>query len=395
MIKSARLGTFFWVLISLPLPKPILRMRDNILCFVLIIFTFACSTTPEGYTIEGQLRGEVENGTKVFLKTTDSLRQKLIEVDTTVVENGSFSFTGNTDSPKLYYLFMENIRGSAPVVVENGSIQFKAHKDSLGFSTLKGTLQNDLFMNYLEETRRFVSMSRSMNDDLRIANVQRDTVAMASLRDEYMELQEKAKTFEIDFMKEHPEGLISALILDKAIMSKTMTVDEMMTIFESFTPEIKASSVGKRIQSQLEKAKSTAIGSKAPEFSGPTPNGNELALNEIKGKVTLIDFWAAWCKPCRMENPNIVSVYNKYKDKGLNVVGVSLDRKKEDWLGAIESDGLEWNHVSNLQYFNGPIAQLYSVNAIPAAFLLDENGVIIAKNLRGPALEAKVSELLN
>ena len=120
-----------------------------------------------------------------------------------------------------------------------------------------------------------------------------------------------------------------------------------------------------------------------------------MALADVLGKVTLIDFWAAWCKPCRAENPNVVSVYNKYHDKGLNIIGVSLDRTADAWKKAIEDDGLRWNHVSHVAYFNDPIAKLYNVNAIPAAFLLDENGVIIAKNLRGPALEEKVAELLN
>jgi thiol-disulfide isomerase/thioredoxin len=111
------------------------------------------------------------------------------------------------------------------------------------------------------------------------------------------------------------------------------------------------------------------------------------------GKVTLVDFWAAWCRPCRAENPNIVKVYSKYKDKGLSVLGVSLDRNANDWINAIEQDGLTWHHVSNVRYFD-EIAELYNVRAIPASFILDENGVIVAKNLRGPALEAKIAELL-
>ena len=370
-------------------------MRSIFFTITIIALVVSCATTPEGYVIEGQFRGEVDNGTQVFLKTTDSLKQRLIEIDTASIENGSFSFTGTAESPELYYITLENVRGNAPVMLENGTIKFRAHKDSLGFSTIKGTLQNDLFMEFLEESRRLVSMSRSMNDDLRIANAQKDTVAIASLRDEYLELQEKAKTFEIDFMKGHPDALISALILDKAVMSRSLPIKEMDSIFQGFSEEIKSSSIGIELEQKLKKVMTTAIGNKAPEFSGPTPSGTELALNDVKGKVTLIDFWAAWCKPCRMENPNIVAVYNKYKDKGLNVGGVSLDRKKEDWTAAIESDGLEWNHISNLQYFNGPIANLYGVNAIPAAFLLDENGIIIAKNLRGAELEQKVAELLN
>ena len=132
----------------------------------------------------------------------------------------------------------------------------------------------------------------------------------------------------------------------------------------------------------------------APDFSAPDPNGNQIALSDVKGKLTLIDFWAAWCKPCRAENPNVVRVYEKYHDKGLNIIGVSLDRKAEAWKKAIIDDKLVWNQVSNLAYFNDEVAKLYNVNAIPAAFLIDANGVIVAKNLRGPALETKVAEML-
>ncbi len=370
-------------------------MKKILLAIGVFGFLNACNTAPEGYTVNGELRGDIENGTKVFLKTTDSLRRAMVEIDTAIVENGQFNFYGASDTPQLYYIFIDGVRGNAPVILENGEISFKAQKDSLTFARLKGTPQNEVFMDYLEESRTLSSMSRSMNDEFRKANAAQDTAAVMALREEYLELQERAKNYELDFVKEHPEALISAFILEKFITAKTVPVKQVDSIFQTFSQEIKATVPGKRISELLKTAKATAIGTKAPEFAGPTPEGNQLALNEVKGKITLIDFWAAWCKPCRMENPNIVSVYQKYKDKGLNVVGVSLDRKKEDWLNAIETDGLEWNHVSNLQYFQDPIAQLYNVNAIPAAFLLDENGVIIAKDLRGPALEEKVAELLN
>ena len=285
--------------------------------------------------------------------------------------------------------------GNVPVVLENGDIKLEFQKDSLTFANMEGTLQNDLFMHFLNGTRTISDMGRSLNEDFRNASANRDTAAVESLREEFFELQEKMKTFNIDFVKENPNALISALVLDNLMRTKAIPVEEAQSLYDALTPEIKNTKPGKSVDKLLKSSKSTEVGQIAPEFSAPTPTGDMLALGDIKSKVTLIDFWAAWCRPCRMENPNIVSVYEKYKDKGLNVVGVSLDTKAEDWIKAIEKDGLAWNHVSHLKRFQDPIAQLYNVNAIPAAFLLDENGVIVAKNLRGPALEEKVAELLN
>lgn len=370
-------------------------MIKNVFFVFLMSLIVACSSVSDGYVIEGEIRGDVKDSTIVYLKTTDSLARQLVDVDTTMITNGEFTFLGTPKAVKVHYLSIEGIQGNAPLILENGTISFKAQKDSMNFHKIKGTLQNELFMNYLEEVRTFSSMSKSMNDDFRKSRSESDTVLMNSLRDEFMELQERAKSFDLDFVKENPNALISVLILEKAISTKTLPSNELQPLYDALTPEIKVTPAGIRVGEKLEKAKGTEVGSLAPDFSGPTPTGEVLALNDVKGKVTLIDFWAAWCRPCRAENPNIVSVYQKYKDKGLNVVGVSLDKKEEDWLKAIETDGLEWNHISNLQYFQGPIAQLYNVNAIPAAFLLDENGVIVAKNLRGPALEQKVAELLN
>jgi peroxiredoxin len=217
-----------------------------------------------------------------------------------------------------------------------------------------------------------------------------------------MELQEEYKSFELDYIENHPDALISALLIGNAVGSGAVSTEEAQAMYDKLSPEIKKTKAAATVQERLEaqkqsevNTKNTSVGAKAPEFTAPTPDGGELALNDALGKVTLVDFWAAWCKPCRAENPNVVKVYEKYHDKGLNIVGVSLDRTEEAWKKAIEDDGLTWQHVSHVAYFNDPIAKLYNVDAIPAAFLLDENGVIVAKNLRGPALEEKVAEMLN
>jgi len=144
---------------------------------------------------------------------------------------------------------------------------------------------------------------------------------------------------------------------------------------------------------QLDDMRALSIGQVAPEISLPNPNGELIKLSDLKGKYVLIDFWAAWCRPCREENPNVVRLYNQYKEKGFEVFGVSLDRTKEAWVKAIADDNLTWTHVSDLKYFNSEAAATYQINAIPATYLLDPEGKIIGKDLRGASLENKLKEI--
>jgi peroxiredoxin len=143
----------------------------------------------------------------------------------------------------------------------------------------------------------------------------------------------------------------------------------------------------------VDKMKTLAIGSVAPEIALPNPEGKIVPLSSLRGQYVLVDFWAKWCGPCRKENPNIVRAYNTYKDKGFTVYGVSLDRSKDDWLQGIREDGLTWTHVSDLKFWQSEAARTYNINAIPFSLLLDPNGKIVAKNLRGQALDDKLKEI--
>ncbi|NJB70027.1 peroxiredoxin [Saonia flava] len=368
-------------------------MKKLVFFLSILSFFMACTGTPEGFTLEGTLTGELEEGTLVYLKKAEEGKPPA-DIDTATIENGKFLFTGGIqESPEVHYVAIDKVRGFIPIILENGEIVLEAQKDSIAFAKIKGTVQNDIFADYLEKSRAMSGRVVSMQNDMRSAQAAKDTATMNSLRDEYFELQEEAKNFEMDFIKNNPNALITALLIDKALGSKALSEEELKEMFESLTPEIKATSVGKSLMGKLKKAETTTIGSKAPNFSAPTPTGEKLALNDVLGKITIVDFWAAWCRPCRAENPNVVNVYNKYHDKGLKIMGVSLDKSAEEWIKAINDDGLVWDHVSNVNYFD-EIAALYNVNAIPASFILDENGVIVAKNLRGQALEEKIAELL-
>ncbi|WP_335337888.1 TlpA disulfide reductase family protein [Sediminicola sp. YIK13] len=367
-------------------------MKKIIVSLCALAAVVACSTNPEGFSLDGTVNGELENGTKVYLKTANAENQ-LVDVDTTTVENGKFKFSGPADLPEIHYVYIDQLRGNIPFIVEKGEIELTVQKDSLTDAKITGTPQNEFFTDFIKGSKELSSRAMSINEDMRKASASNDEGTMVSLRDEYFELQEEAKNFELDYVKKNPNSLISVLIIDKVLNTKSMSDEEVKALYDGLSPEMKKTKPGKSIEEKLNNSKSTSIGSKAPNFSAPTPNGDLLALNDVKGKVTIVDFWAAWCKPCRAENPNVVNVYNKYHDKGLNILGVSLDRRAEDWKKAIADDNLTWNHVSNVQYFD-EIAKLYNVDAIPATFILDENGVIVAKNLRGPALEQKIAEML-
>lgn len=151
----------------------------------------------------------------------------------------------------------------------------------------------------------------------------------------------------------------------------------------------------RQLERKIEQARAFAIGGQAPDFTQETPGGEPLSLSDLRGKVVLVDFWASWCGPCRRENPNVVRMYDKFKEKGFEILGVSLDNNRDRWIQAIEKDGLEWLHVSDLKGWRNEVAQTYSVTSIPHTILLDEKGRIIARNLRGAALERKLEELFN
>jgi peroxiredoxin len=368
-------------------------MKKSFIPFLLLVLVLSCKSGTDGYVIEGALEGENTEGTELTLRKYGENNQ-LITVDSAKVSNGSFVFKGGkTESPELHYIFFGRGQENIPVIVENGDIEISAQRDSLMYAKIGGTLQNDLFYDFLKGSRILSRKASSMNQDMRSAQAVRDTVTMNSLREEYFELMDEAKDYELDYVRNNPNAIVSALIVYRILTTKAKTNAEVQELYDALTPEIKASNTGLKIKEVLDKEANTSIGSKAPNFSAPSPSGEELALNDVMGKVTIVDFWAAWCKPCRAENPNVVKVYNKYKDKGLSILGVSLDRNANDWKKAIEDDGLIWHHVSNVQYFD-EIAKLYNVDAIPATFILDENGVIVAKDLRGASLENKISELL-
>ena len=368
-------------------------MKKIIIPLLAIAVLIGCNRLKENeYKLTVKIDG-IENGTNVLVKKANE-ENLPVDVDSTQVMDGAFVLQNFVETPEMHYIFIEGVKGNLGYIAEPGTITVTAYKDSISKSILKGTPSNDDFNRFIVESRKISNKITAVREQFTEATKTGDTVTINTLRETYAELMTEAGEYEKDFIKDNPDSFVSLVILERLLLMNATPVEEIKNMFDPFSEELKNSVKGKKISEQLSQLTKTSVGSTAPDFEGPTPEGETLALNDVKGKVTIIDFWAAWCKPCRVENPRVVEMYNKYREKGLSIVGVSLDRSGDDWKKAIADDGLTWNHVSHLQYWQDPIARMYNIRAIPATFILDQEGKIVARDLRGPDLEAKIAEML-
>ena len=196
----------------------------------------------------------------------------------------------------------------------------------------------------------------------------------------------------VNFMDSTQDAYASTYFIESYVMDN-YSYDEVVGFYDSLSPRVKASAPGVALKRKIEEMGMVSVGGVAPNFKAKTPEGTELALYDLRGHVVLLDFWASWCGPCMAEMPNVKAIYEKYHGKGLEILGVSLDSDREKWVAAIEKNGLAWHHVSSLSQFDCPIAKRFRVTGIPRMYILDENGKIIAQDLRGEALAKKMDEL--
>ena len=362
---------------------------------LIIVFTLlnSCqSNNSNTLRIKGEI--DIDSQTSIYLIVAD-LNNQPVTLDTIISNNGKFELETEIIEPNFYFLQIAGDNNTFPFIAESGTVNISLFKDSLGLSKAKGTTSNDDFMRYKSETKKYIESLNGIGNDLQQAMILRDSLLAQDLQEQYKEVREQIQEYELDFLKASPNSLLSILILERFISVKLFQY-EAKNLFDSLEERIKNTRSGKSVKNQLEQsADSAEVGQIAPSFQGKSPNGKPFELKNSLAKVTIIDFWASWCRPCRIENPNLVQLYHRNKDRGLNIVGVSLDKERNKWLKAIEDDGLVWDHVSNLMFWNDPIAKLYKVSAIPATFVLDQNGVIVARNLRGAALYKKIEELLS
>jgi len=378
----------------------------KILVFVSAVAVLvSCNKAGENeYIVTGNIKG-IDNGKNVFLEKQDETGQ-LKQLDTVKIENGKFTFKGSAKEPEMYLVQVETVQGKVPFILENGDIEMTINKDSVNITKVTGTYNNDELSSYKEvgvKTQKKMAKFQETNmAKMQEASQKQDTVVMNSLRKEYMKIQEDFMKVSDEYVASHPKAFISALIVEGMFNQMNPDIAKIKKYYDGLDKSLKNTKPGKSIATKLGQIAApvaavqgpVGVGSVAPDFSAPTPDGKTVSLKQSLGKVTIVDFWASWCKPCREENPNVVALYNELHAKGLNIVGVSLDKEAAPWKEAIAKDKLAWNQVSNLKWWKEPIALAYGVESIPATFILDASGKIVAKDLRGAELKAKVNELL-
>lgn len=372
-------------------------MKKVIFLFMAAAVLLSCQKSKE-YTISGTVADVSFEGKNVYMQQIGD--DAMLNVDTAVVTNGAFAFEGVADSTVLRFVSLEepeNVRAQnrVPVLVEAGKIDVKF--DSV--ITVNGTKVND-------EYTAFRLKQRDLNGQIRQIITDYNTAASAGMeaselekleekvQADYDKVSEEMKSVSVDFVKGNIQNKLGQYIfMTSSSMFEPEAQKEILALADD---SFKADENIQRIIKRLENYDKVAVGQKFTDFTMKDPQGNDVSLSNYagQGKYLLIDFWASWCGPCIAEMPHVVEAYAKYKDKGFEVVGVSLDRDHEAWVKGIKDLNMTWPQMSDLLFWETPVVELYAFNGIPHTVLLDREGVIIDKNLRGSALDKKLAELM-
>jgi peroxiredoxin/formylmethanofuran dehydrogenase subunit D len=378
-----------------------------VLLIALPILIHAQDEKKFGYTLKGDLTKIQEPVKKVLL--TYVTNGKRIS-DSVIVQNGAFTFKGELAEPAraTLRLMVDSTEAAAKgitrrpsmqrdflqVFLDKGNIQIVT-VDSFSNSAVKGSRTHD-------EYAKVTASVKHLNDQMNELNKQygelyraRDEAGMKKIEPEFGKLDKEIRKINADYVKKNPNSPYALFALSTSA-GYDLNAAEIEPLFKSLPASVQQSPSGKLMAGKIDLAKKTSIGMYAMDFTQNDTSDVPVKLSSLRGKYVLVDFWASWCGPCRKENPNIVNVFNKYKDKGFTVLGVSLDRpgQKDRWMKAIYDDNLAWTHVSDLKWWENEVAKQYGIQAIPQSYLLDPEGRIIGKNLKGEELEKKLAEVI-
>ncbi len=383
------------------MPKiSLFKIAENRIVFIStlilsIVFFSSCSQntdTEQIREVELRLNADLSNSTEIelYLFRQNYLEQP--ELIDSINTNSNKSISLSVNPQDLFLLQAKNQQLQTLLFLDADEVTVNVKDDSI---EIKGGEQNYYLNDYLEKTKYFQSQLEEIRLEFEQNSLNENPQQIMQIRQKYADIQKQNISYIREFASSKSESLLSVWFLFDLQQQRLISSEEFMDWLNTKSKNVKQSTIASKAFELSAKLKKSKIGSAIENFKGPQPDGSEIELYDHLGKITLIDFWAAWCKPCRLENPNIVGVYQDYRDKGFTVVGVSLDTSKSRWTKAIADDKLDWIQISHLQRFRGPIARSFNITSIPSSLLVDENGVIIAKDLRGYELRQKISDLLD
>jgi peroxiredoxin len=357
----------------------------RLLVLMLLPFMGLAQIKNQGFVVKGDIKGLAE-GTQMALNSVDGH-----SVATGRIVKGIFSLKGELPGTDILKLSANGTEQAVEILMNNETVTISGNWNDPNSIIVKGALAQADFESFKKAVYPFLGQRNALVSS---ANAERDQAKRNAILTEISKIDLVVPNIAMQFAETKPSSVASAWALYFISPLFENRIMELETAYNKLQSPAKKLVYVNQLEQFIAKGKVGMVGSQAIDFTQNDVDGKPVTLSSFKGKYVLVDFWASWCGPCRGENPNVVSAYERYKNKNFTILGVSLDQVKPNWLKAIKDDNLTWTHVSDLQYWSNAVARLYRIESVPANFLIDPSGKIIAKNIRGEELQRKLAEIL-